>query len=163
MTITLSSANDADVPFIAQTERLEGYGTVVGRWSETEHRRALLTGEYAYFIGRYNQEPVGFAILRGWKSAEQVTLLQRIAVLHPGRGVGGQLLRAVVDITFRETEVYRFWLGVFPDNVRARRAYEAAGFKAEGIARGNAFFAGVYRDELIMSMLRPEWELKSDV
>jgi RimJ/RimL family protein N-acetyltransferase len=46
---------------------------------------------------------------------------------------------------------------VFPENARARRAYEAVGFRAEGVARGSAFFGGIYRDELIMAILRPEW------
>ena len=49
-------------------------------------------------------------------------------------------------------------LGLVPDNHRARRAYEAVGFTAEGIARGSAFFHGVHRDELVMAQLRPEWE-----
>jgi diamine N-acetyltransferase len=52
------------------------------------------------------------------------------------------------------------WLGVFPDNTRARRAYEAVGFRAEGIARGSAFFYGVHRDELVMAVLRPVWEAR---
>jgi RimJ/RimL family protein N-acetyltransferase len=63
----------------------------------------------------------------------------------------------LVDVIFRETEAHRIWLGVFPENGRARRAYEAVGFKAEGLARGNAFFGGVYRDELVMALVRPDW------
>ena len=42
--------------------------------------------------------------------------------------------------------------------LRARRTYEALGFLAEGVARGSAFFGGIYRDELVMALLRPEWE-----
>ena len=45
------------------------------------------------------------------------------------------------------------------ENLRARRAYEGAGFRAEGISRGSAYFQGIHRDELIMSILRPEWAL----
>ena len=56
-----------------------------------------------------------------------------------------------------DTEAFRIWLGVFPDNIRARRSYEAVGFQAEGVARGNVFFGGAYRDELVMALLRPEW------
>jgi RimJ/RimL family protein N-acetyltransferase len=83
--------------------------------------------------------------------------VKRIAVSDPGNGVGRRLLRVVVAAIFRETDAHRVWLGVFPDNARARRAYEAVGFRAEGVARGNAFFGDVYRDELIMSILRTEW------
>jgi RimJ/RimL family protein N-acetyltransferase len=66
-------------------------------------------------------------------------------------------LAGLVDRVFTDTDAHRIWLGVFPDNDPARRAYEATGFKAEGLARGSAFFGGVYRDELIMALLRPEW------
>jgi diamine N-acetyltransferase len=83
--------------------------------------------------------------------------VKRIAVSDPGKGIGRLLLHAVVTSIFRDTEAHRVWLGVFPENARARRAYEAVGFKAEGVARGNAFFGGVYRDEPIMAIVRPEW------
>jgi len=66
----------------------------------------------------------------------------------------------VVGAVFAETNAWRVWLGVFPENLRARRAYEAVGFKAEGVARGNAFFGDVHRDEPVMALLRPEWERK---
>ena len=68
-----------------------------------------------------------------------------------------KLLVKIVDTVFERTEAWRLWLGVFPDNLRARRAYEAVGFQARGIARGNAFFAGNYRDELVIALLRPDW------
>jgi RimJ/RimL family protein N-acetyltransferase len=67
------------------------------------------------------------------------------------------LLRAVVDAVFAQTSAYRLSLGLFPENTRARRTYEGAGFKAEGVSRGSALFNGDNRDELVMSLLRPEW------
>jgi RimJ/RimL family protein N-acetyltransferase len=95
--------------------------------------------------------------VRDWASPERATCVKRIVVSRPGNGVGRRLLRAVVDTIFSETDAHRVWLGVFPENARARRTYEAIGFKAEGVARGSAFFGGIHRDELIMSVLRPEW------
>ena len=71
-------------------------------------------------------------------------------------------LAGLVDRIFSQTDAYRIWLGVFPENDRARRAYEAVGFKAEGLARGSAFFGGVYRDELVMALVRPEWPAGRD-
>lgn len=63
----------------------------------------------------------------------------------------------LVQIIFQNTDAHRIWLGVFPENTRARRAYEAVDFQAEGIARGSAFFGGRHRDEVVMSLLRPDW------
>jgi RimJ/RimL family protein N-acetyltransferase len=151
-----------DIPFIMETERLEGYDQIVGRWDEARHRREISGTDCTYFIGSSGGTPFGFAILRGWASPERVTLLKRIAVREPGKGHGTMLLRLVVDEVFRTTDAYRLWLGVFPENLRARRAYEKIGFVAEGVARGSAFFGGVYRDELTMAILRPEWQVLAD-
>jgi RimJ/RimL family protein N-acetyltransferase len=154
--LELVRATEADISFIMETERLPGYEELVGRWSETEHRAALADDRYAYFIARAVSTPVGFAIVRDWASREQVTCIKRIAVTRPGHGDGRVLLAHLIDRIFRETDAYRIWLGVFPDNAPARRAYQAVGFKAEGVARGSAFFGGVHRDELVMALLRPE-------
>jgi RimJ/RimL family protein N-acetyltransferase len=158
----LLRAKEMDLPFIMATERLPEYEELVGRWDEATHRAAFVDGRHAYFTGQTEEGPVGFVIMRDWASPEKVALVKRIAVTNPNRGHGRRLVAAVVKVVFEETDAYRLWLGVFPENVRARRAYEAAGFMAEGVARGSAFFGGLYRDELIMSILRPEWEAQSN-
>jgi RimJ/RimL family protein N-acetyltransferase len=150
--------HEDDLPFIMATERIAGFEDLVGRWDEARHRAALADGRHAYFVGREDSGPIGFVIVRDWASLERVTLVKRIAVCRPGLGHGRALLSKVVDATFEETDAWRVWLGVFPENARARRAYEAVGFQPEGVARGCAFFGNVYRDELIMALLRPEWE-----
>ncbi len=153
----LVRATDADLPFVMATERLDGYETLVGRSDEARHRAALADPRHAYFVGRLAQRRVGFVIVRGWASDDRVTLIKRIAMTEPCRGHGRHLLRAVIDAIFRETEAHRLWIGLFPDNLRARHVYEAVGFVAEGVARGNVFMGGVNRDELVMAMLRTDW------
>jgi RimJ/RimL family protein N-acetyltransferase len=158
MDFRLIRACENDLSFIMATERREGYDALVGRWDEARHREALSDGSHAYFVGVDGSVPIAFVILRQWASAERVTLVKRIAVVAPGQGHGRMLLAAAVDRVFVETYAYRLCIGLFPDNHRARRAYEAVGFTAEGISRGSAFFKGVHRDELVMAQLRPEWE-----
>ena len=147
----------ADIPFIMATERTPGYEPVLGRSDAGWHRAALADPGIAYFIGLLGSEPIGFAIVRGWAAPERVAHIKRFAAVLPGQGYGRPLIRAVVDAAFEETSVYRLSLGLFPENARARRLYEGAGFKPEGIARGSAFFGGAYRDELIMAIVRPDW------
>ena len=79
-----------------------------------------------------------------------------MAVSRPGEGLGKAMMRAVVDHVFATTATHRLAIGTFPDNLRARRVYEAVGFVAEGVARGAAFFHGVHRDELNLAILRPD-------
>lgn len=158
MDLQLVRATEDDLPFIMATERLEGYDALVGRWDEARHRAAFHDGSHAYFLGLDGQTPVGFVMLRFWASPERAMLVRRIAVVTPGQGYGRLLLTSVVDKAFEETDAYRVWIGHFPENLRAHRAYEAVGFVQEGIARGSAYFGGAYRDEVMMSLLRPEWE-----
>ena len=155
--LKFEKASKADLPFIMATERTKGYDTLVGRWDETKHLAAIDDDHYAYFVAKDGETPVGFSIVRDWASPERVTCVKRIAVSRPGNGLGRRLLSEVVHAIFRDTDAHRVWLGVFPENERARRAYEAVGFKAEGVARGSAFFGGNYRDEIIMAILRTEW------
>jgi RimJ/RimL family protein N-acetyltransferase len=160
--LTIVRADASAIPFVMATERAPGFEEFVGRWDEARHRGALADGRHAYFIGRDGSEPIGFVIVRDWASPERVALIKRMAVTRPGHGYGRTLLSQVVDAVFSETDAWRVWLGVFPENLRARRAYAAAGFTEEGVARGNAFFGGVHRDELVMAVLRPEWEAAQD-
>jgi diamine N-acetyltransferase len=150
-------ADEADLPYIMATERIAGFEDLVGRWEAAQHQAALADRRYAYFVARDGSDPVGFALMRDWASPEQVTLLKRIAIARPGIGYGRAVLTQLVNLVFSETEAYRLWLGVFPDNERARKAYERAGFRAEGIARGSAYFGSLHRDELVMAILRPDW------
>jgi RimJ/RimL family protein N-acetyltransferase len=156
--LNIIRGDESAVSFIMATERTAGFEQLVGRWDEKQHRAALTDGRHVYFIGQDGCEPIGFAIVRDWAAPERVTLVKRIAVCRPGAGHGRALLTRVVDAVFQETDAWRVWLGVFPENIRACRAYEAVGFRPEGIARGCAFFGGVHRDELIMALLRPDWE-----
>ena len=50
-----------------------------------------------------------------------------------------------------------FPIGDYP-NPRGIHSYENAGFKLEGRLREDIFLNGKYRDTLIMSVLRSEWQ-----
>jgi RimJ/RimL family protein N-acetyltransferase len=158
--ITITQATQSDIPFIMKIERLPGYEAFIGRSDEAQHRARMANPQAAHFIARHGARPVGFAILRDWNSADGITLLMRIAMAEPGNGHGSSFLRALTHKVFTETPCHRFWLGQFPGNTRARHVYESVGFTAEGIARGNVFLFGRHHDELIMSILRPEWEAR---
>src|SRR5262245_47992206 len=148
--LDVSRAVVGDLPSIMAAERMDGYDRLVGRWSAEHHRSAMHDGKHVYFIARPDGAPKG----RDWNSPERVSSVKRIAVIDPGRGYGRVLLSRTLHAIFEQTSTYRVWLGIFPDNDRARRAYA---FQREGVARSNAFFGGTHRDELVMSILRPEW------
>ena len=119
--VTLRCGSETDIAFVMATERLEGYGELVGRWPADRHVVAFRDGRHAYFIAESEGTPVGFAILRDWASAEQVTLVKRVAIVRPGQGVGTAMMRALVAEVFAATDTHRLCIGAFPDNLRAPR------------------------------------------
>lgn len=160
MEYRIEEAGEGEIEAMRAIEASPGYEGLVGRWPAERHRVEMAKGSSRYFVLRgANGAVAGFALVQGFGDEERKLHLKRIAVAEPGRGVGSRLLRAVVDLVFDGTDANRLDLDVFLDNDRARRAYEKAGFKAEGILRDwHRHPDGRFSDVRVMSVLRREWE-----
>jgi RimJ/RimL family protein N-acetyltransferase len=77
-----------------------------------------------------------------------------------GRGLGSEAMNALLGYLFRQRDLHRVYLTVLNDNPAAIRSYEKVGFTVEGILREDVFFDGIGHDQLAMSMLRTEFELR---
>ncbi len=77
---------------------------------------------------------------------------------YEGKGFGTDAMNALVDFGFGELGLQRVGLTVAPDNDRAIASYEKCGFVREGVRRHSRRHRGQAMDELVMSIIRPEWE-----
>ena len=59
---------------------------------------------------------------------------------------------------FDTLNLNRVHLRVYAENLRAKRAYEKAGFLEEGRLREAVYKHGKYDDVIVMSILRSEWD-----
>jgi RimJ/RimL family protein N-acetyltransferase len=75
-----------------------------------------------------------------------------------GKGYGTDALRAFLRWGFRHLNLHRVELTVAPDNAPAIYVYETLGFTVEGRRREHHFEDGCYVDELLMGLLRREFE-----
>ncbi len=73
------------------------------------------------------------------------------------RGLGTDAVRTLVDGAFRARALVRIELTVLPENARAIRCYERAGFAREGVLRRHIYQNGAYVDVVLMSVLHEEW------
>ncbi len=73
------------------------------------------------------------------------------------RGYGTDAVLTLLAYGFDTLNLNRIMLRVFADNARAIRCYEKAGFQLEGRLRQDNFANGVYRDTLLMAVLRDDW------
>ena len=155
-------AGPEDIPALMAVERLPGYDALVGRWEADKHGAEMASPSSLYFALREGGRLAGFAIVLDIGDPNRRAHLKRIAVAEPGRGDGARLLRGLIDHLFTETATNRLDLDVFVENDRARRAYEKAGFTAEGVLREHHRDAdGGFRDVWLMSILRREWRERS--
>jgi len=75
-----------------------------------------------------------------------------------GNGYGTDALKILVDFIFNELNLNKVMLNVYDFNERAINSYKKVGFIEEGRLRDHIFRNGKYNDEVVMSILRREWE-----
>jgi len=75
-----------------------------------------------------------------------------------GQGYGSDALRTLLRWAFEIQNWRRVHLRTLACNERAIRTYTKVGFVEEGRLRQQDFFGGRYVDEVVMGMLRSEWD-----
>ena len=75
-----------------------------------------------------------------------------------GKGFGQDAVRTLVGYAFEHLNMNRVGLYVLAEDPRAVGAYRKAGFVEEGRIRQHAWVRGGYEDELVMAILREDWE-----
>ena len=73
------------------------------------------------------------------------------------KGYCTEAMSLLVHHCFETLNFNRVYLRVYAENLRAKRAYEKAGFVEEGRLREAVYKNGKYDDVIIMSVLRAEW------
>ena len=106
----------------------------------------------------------GFKVARAWTQNDAPTdrLVARIhyamSPLVAGRGLGTELVGALVAHLFAEPHVHRIQADVFADNVASRTVLERNGFRQEGYFVDDGIIDGKFVDACLYSLLRREWE-----
>ena len=110
-------------------------------------------------VSKATGRTVGEAVLNKW-SPDDESCNFRIMIGADGRGqgLGTEATRMVVDYAFEQLGLYRISLTVFAFNPRGRRVYEKAGFVEEGRLRQAVALDGERHDDIMMSILAPEWQ-----
>ncbi|KEO85101.1 GNAT family N-acetyltransferase [Tumebacillus flagellatus] len=75
-----------------------------------------------------------------------------------GGGYGTEALEQFLYFLFRRLNLRRVDLDTHEANKRAIRCYEKAGFVIEGVRRKRRFTINGYQDQILMGLLREEWE-----
>ncbi len=146
----LRPASAQDLPLILGLEHEFREMRLLGGSDLATHQRQLASPDCSYWIVETEAGPSGFVILRDIHSEDRNVELQRIAVAEPGRGLGREVLHAVMDKAFRDFGAHRLWLDAYSDNTRARYVYRSVGFVEEGGMRECKRWGDEYRHLVLM-------------
>lgn len=80
-----------------------------------------------------------------------------IAPGQQGRGYARAATRLAVNYAFRVLNLYKLYLLVDVDNLRAIRIYEDVGFRREGVLIDEYFSDGRYHSAVRMCLFQHEW------
>jgi len=157
MTVHIRSATEADAHGLAKVHVLSWQAAYKGIFTDAKlfglsikEREAAwrrrLTGEdpecadWTNIVGEADGRPIGFATHRpcGDEDKDRGSVGELVAIYvladYWRQGVGLHMLDEVMD-HFRRQAVSQVTLWVIEGNHRARRFYEAAGFKADGVRK----------------------------
>ena len=75
-----------------------------------------------------------------------------------GQGLGQDAMRTLLAYAFRNLNLRSVWLAALADDERALGAYRKVGFREAGRLREHTWFDGAFHDDVLMEILRDEWE-----
>jgi RimJ/RimL family protein N-acetyltransferase len=96
-----------------------------------------------------------------WRNRNCITGIVVGEVAFRGYGHGTDAMRCLVDHAVLDLGLHRVELEVYADNAPARRSYEKLGFVVEGVRRHATFKGGVFKDNVVMSVLASQWRAGS--
>lgn len=155
----IEEAVEADIPGIIQLESHPENRDYLWIGTYEEHVSEISDPGHLLLIFREKRDGgvVGYALIRLDKKSN-VFELRRIAISEKAQGYGREAMEALFDLAFEKLDINRFWLDVYPDNFVGIHLYESLGMHRDGVLRQNYKAERGYLDQIIYSLLRPEFE-----
>jgi RimJ/RimL family protein N-acetyltransferase len=150
-----------DLDFVLAAEQHPDNSPFVGQYSREQHQQIIMSPDTAHLIAErlIDRQVVGFLMLWSLNSQHESIELRRLIITEKGQGYGRAALRLARTLAFEDYGAHRMWLDVKEHNHRARALYRSEGFVEESTLRECIKYDGQFESLVIMSMLRPEYEL----
>lgn len=105
-------------------------------------------------------QTVGHISLGGisWKNKSSRISRVLVNTANQGKGIGKQMINAVLKIGFEGLGLHRIALGVYQDNKAALNCYLQCGLKIEGISKDILWYNDTYLSMVDMAIMEDEWK-----
>lgn len=122
-----------------------------------------IAGHPATWVMEWQGRAIGEILLDNFVEADKRAALI-IGILAPeaiGKGLGTEAITAIAEFAFDTLHLHKLSMRVLAFNTRAIRAYERVGFIREGLERESALIGGVWHDDVIVGLLKRDFDLLS--
>jgi len=160
LTIRRAEPDDCDAVYEMFTASSVYTGTLQLPYPSREYWRRRLsenTDSVYYLVGIIEGNIVGMAHVATFNRPRRSHAGAIGISVHAdwqGKGVGKELMRAIVNLADNWLNLTRLELEVYADNEVAIRLYERFGFEVEGRLRQHAYRDGQFVDSIVMGRLR---------
>ena len=155
----------ASNPVVTRHTQFETHQTIDdSRWFVNDYARSRYQArEPDPFAIVLKDDPLGMmigALGAHWVSQPNGTMEFGYSIAEPywGRGLVAEAARALIEYAFTEYAVERLQARVFAGNDASERVLQKLGFAREGVLRSLVLKRGQWRDIVMYSLLRAEWE-----
>ena len=121
-------------------------------FSAEQHELLLICNESEAVIGdvvHFQARRYSTAREIGWTIHDPV---------NRNRGYATEAVTALIDYLFKSYPINRIECSTATQNLASIRLAEKCGLVREGVLRGLVFVGGVYLDDVVLSILRSDWE-----
>ncbi|MFT4665721.1 MAG: diamine N-acetyltransferase [Polaribacter sp.] len=157
--IRLRAAILTDLDLLISTEQTKTNSRYICPNTKAEHELNLQNEDLAYFMVESIEDKfIGYVILAGKTNLSSSIELRRIVIAEKGKGYGRKALILIKKYAFEELAANRLWLDVFEFNKVGLRLYPSVGFVKEGVLRQSYLGEEGYRNQIVMSVLKEEYQ-----
>ena len=163
--LTVRRADAADAPAIARIynqgieDRVATLETELRTVDERAQWLAARGPRHPVLVAEHDGEIVAWASLNSFNARPAYAHVADLSIYVDrawrGRGVGRQLLAAVVEVA-RELGYHKIVLAAFPTNAAGMTLYHALGFRTVGLYREQGLLDGRWVDVVVMERLLEE-------
>lgn len=114
------------------------------------------------FIVETEGKSIGLATLTSidWKNRKACHGIKLFSDNIKGKGYGTDTVMTIMKYAFEELQLNRLYGSILEYNTASRRLYEKCGWKEEGIERKSIFKNNQYHDEIVLGVLKEDYEEK---
>ncbi|GAA4886791.1 hypothetical protein GCM10023311_07810 [Flaviramulus aquimarinus] len=155
----LEHTSKSDLTKILEMERNFENVEFIAPYDLDRHKKVIQKKDEEHLsIFDENSRLIGFVILAGLTNINKSIEFKRIVVSEKSKGFGSKAIELIKEKCFQDYYCNRLWLDVFDFNQRAIYVYEKLGFHKEGVLRECIKKSNGYKNLVVMSILKREYD-----